>query len=250
MVENKFSIIIPVFNKAEGIGRCLQSLISQTYGDFEVIIIDDGSTDGSKEIIKSFMNDRRIRAYFFKENAGRLVARNVGMRMSRNEYICWLDADDEYMPTYLERYNYAINTNPEYKIFNSGMLIKERKDEQGEIIEDGWRIISPLTLEETKKGMSTFGKGNIGTGSFVFKRELMWFFPENVKCAEGLDNPFGERLVETDGIFKEICKQNDEGHWLPLGNPWGDDYAYVWYLTRKNKMKTINSLLYIQYVRI
>lgn len=250
MEENKFSIVIPVHNKEEGIGRCLQSLISQTYGNFEVIIVDDGSTDGSKDIIKSFMKDRRIRAYFLQENAGRLTARNIGMRMSRNDWICWLDADDEYLSTYLEMYNQAINTHQQYKIFNSGMLIKNRKEQGDGIIEDGYRVIEPLTIAETDRGMETFPKGRIGSGSFVFHRSLMWFFPEDVESPYGLDKSFPERILAFDDRFKDICEQNEEGHWLPLGNPWGDDYSYIWRLTRDNKMKTINSILYIQHVRI
>lgn len=246
MQENKFSVVIPAYNKEEGISRCLQSLISQTYGKFEAIIVDDGSTDGTRNLVKSFMRDKRFRAFFLSENSGRLVARNVGMRMSRNEWICWLDADDEYMPTYFENYNNAINANPGINIFTSGMLIKNRKRENGEIVEDGYRIIEPFKIHDYEN----FGQGRIGSGSFVFHRSLMWYFPEDVKNPYGLEKTFPAALVERDPAFREICKQDAEGHWLPLGNPWGDDYSYIWYLTRKNKIKTINSILYTQYVRV
>jgi len=251
MVDQKFSIIIPCFNKGESIGRTLQSLVSQTYPKdlFEVIVIDDGSTDDSKEVIKTFMKHKFIRAYFMKENSGRLVARNIGMRMSNNDWICWLDADDEYMSNYLEVYNDEINRYPNYKIFNSGMLVKDREIVEDKRYENGWRIVPPLFLEEAKVGMEGFAGGQIGTGSFVFHRELMQFFPENVKQPYGGEDSLPAQWVQKDSKMSEICKQNDEGHWLPLGNPWGDDYSYFWRLTRYNKCKTINALLYIQHVR-
>lgn len=250
-MENKFSIIIPCHNKADTIGRTLQSLISQTYDNelYEIIVVDDGSTDGSKEVIKTFMRHKSIRAFFLKENSGRLIARNMGMRMSNNDWICWLDADDEYMSNYLEVYNSEIERNPDYKIFNSGMLIKDREIIDNKRYENGYRIIKPLPLKEAEVGMEGFGKGNIGTGSFVFHRSVMWFFPESVTVPEGTDKSLAAKLVGLDEKFKEICKQNENGQWLPMGNPWGDDYVYFWYLTRKFKSKMINALLYIQHVR-
>lgn len=254
MEAQKFSIVIPCYNKEDTIGRTLQSLISQTYPKnlFEVIVIDDGSTDGSKEVIKSFMktNHRFIRAFFMKENAGRMTARNLGMRMAQNDWICWLDADDEYMSTYLETYNDEINRNPDYKLLNSGMLIKDREVVDDVRYENGWRIVPPLILNEAEVGMEGFANGQIGTGSFVFHRDIMDFFPENAKTPDGGKDSYPAILVQKDEKFKEICLQNDEGQYLPLGNPWGDDYSYFWYLTRSNKSKSINALLYIQHVRL
>ncbi len=238
MNENYFSIIIPCYNKEDGIGRCLQSLISQTYDNFEIIIIDDGSTDDSAKIIKSFMRHKaRIRAYFLPENHGRLIARNMGMRMAKNDWICWLDADDEYISTYLEEYNKAISENEDIKIFNSGMLILNKDC-------DGYRIIEPINED----GVKNVKSGMIGAGSFVFHKDLKWFFPEDVTVPYGKDGSFPERLVARNEKFKEICRMED-GHWQPLGNPWGDDFSYFWYITRGNKTKMINSILYIQHVR-
>jgi glycosyltransferase involved in cell wall biosynthesis len=245
-MSNKFSIIIPVYNKADTIARTLQSLVSQTYdnNDYEVIIIDDGSTDGSKEVIKGFMKYKNFRAFFLNDNSGRMVARNIGMRMSRNDWICWLDADDEYMSNYLEVYNDEINRSPDYRLFNSGMLIKDREIVDGRRYENGYRIIAPFSFNERD-----VRSGDIGTGSFVFHRDIMWFFPEGATSASGLENSYPAKLVAFDKKFEEICKQNENGHYLPLGNPWGDDISYFWYLTRNNKSKMINSLLYIQHVR-
>ncbi len=250
MKLNSFSIIVPCYNQENEIGRCLQSLVSQSYDNFEVIVIDDGSTDGSREVIKSFMGHKKFRAFFVPKNQGKLNARNIGMILAKNDWICWLDGDDEYMSNYLEVYNDEINRSPKYKIFNSGMLVKDREIIEGERFEKGWRIISPLDLKEAEDGMEGFGKGQIGTGSFVFHKDLMWFFPNNVKDPYGeSNNTFPEALVRMDEKFFEICTKNKSGSWEPLGNPWGDDYSYFWYLTRTNKSKMINCLLYIQHIK-
>lgn len=251
-MDNKFSVIIPCYNKADTIARTLQSLVSQTYDheNFEVIVIDDGSTDESKEVIKSFMRLKFIKAYFMPKNYGRLAARNLGMKMAKNDWICWLDADDEYFSNYLETYNDYINRFPDYKIFNSGMLLKDREFVGDTRYESGWRVVAPLFLKEDhKEGMESFEKGLIGTGSFVFHRDLIWLYPEDVNGAYGYPDSFPAKLAQKDVRFEAICGQNSEGQWLPLGNPFGDDYAYFWYLTRFNKSKCINALLYIAHIR-
>jgi glycosyltransferase involved in cell wall biosynthesis len=169
--------------------------------------------------------------------------------MAKNDWICWLDADDEYFSNYLETYNDYINRYPDYKLFNSGMLVKDREFINETRYESGWRIVPPLFLQEKKVGMESFDKGRIGSGSFVFRKDLLWFFPEDVHSPYGDINSFPAKLVDKFSEFKEICFQNNEKQWLPLGNPWGDDYSYFWYLTRKNKSKMINALLYVAYIR-
>lgn len=251
--QNSFSIIIPCYNKADSIARTLQSLISQTYDNYEVIVIDDGSTDDSKKIISSFMRSgRQIRAFFLPDNAGRIVARNVGMRLAKNDWICWLDADDEYMSNYLEVLDDEIKRNPDYKVFNTGMLVKEREVIDDVRYEKGWRIVPPLELKEEGEGMESFSGGQIGTGSFTFHRDVLkkiGYFPEDAKQPYGGDDSLPARWVERDPKMAEICKKNEQGQWLPLGNPWGDDYSFFWLITRYFKTKTIPVLLYIQHVR-
>ncbi len=252
MQNNRFSVVVPVFNKSETLARCLQSLISQTYDNFEVIIIDVGSTDGTKEVIKSFLRDRRFRAYFMPDNAGRIVARNIGMRMARTDWICWLDADDEYFTNYFDVLNEAIQRNPKYNIFNFGMFVKDREIIGDKRVENGWRIVEPLQLGETENGHVSFDKGQIGTGSFIFKKKLLskvGYFPEGAVTPDGGSHSLPARWVLNDPAMAEICKQNEKGSWLPLGNPWGDDYSFFWRLTRENKTKTLNVILYIQHVR-
>ena len=106
------SVIIPVYNKELTIKRTVKSVLNQTNVDFELIIVDDGSTDKSLQIIKDSFDDKRIR-YVKQENSGVSVARNNGVEYARGEWIAFLDGDDIWLPTYLEEmYNaYSLNKN-------------------------------------------------------------------------------------------------------------------------------------------
>lgn len=88
----KFSIIVPVYNVEKYLKKCLDSILNQSYDNFEVIIINDGSTDSSEEIIKSY-NDSRIK-YYKQENKGLSIARNKGVEKSSGDYLLFVDSDD------------------------------------------------------------------------------------------------------------------------------------------------------------
>jgi glycosyltransferase involved in cell wall biosynthesis len=91
-----FSIIIPTYNRGHIVSKTIQSVINQNFQDWELIVVDDGSTDNTKEIIESFsQNDLRIR-YIYQSNQERSAARNNGIENSNGKYICFLDSDDEY----------------------------------------------------------------------------------------------------------------------------------------------------------
>ncbi len=121
----KISVIMPVYNDRDYIRPAMDSVLSQTLSEIEVICIDDGSTDSSYEIIKEYQkSDERIRIVT-EANAGPALARNNGMRRARGEYLAFLDADDFYEPTFLESlYTYAKKEDLDiaiapYDIYNS-----------------------------------------------------------------------------------------------------------------------------------
>lgn len=115
-----FSIIIPAYNRARQLPHSLQSVLSQTYQDFEVIIIDDGSTDNTREIVGAY-NDARIR-YIHQHNQERSASRNNGMKAAQGEYICFLDSDDAYLDNHLELLHQSINKlNHPVAIFKTGV---------------------------------------------------------------------------------------------------------------------------------
>lgn len=95
-----FSIIIPTYNRTHILPRTIASVLAQTYSNWECIIVDDGSTDNTKDLIASY-TDPRIK-YIYQTNAERSAARNNGILHAQGEYICFLDSDDEYLPEHLE----------------------------------------------------------------------------------------------------------------------------------------------------
>ena len=103
----KFSIVIPVYNSEKYIEECLGSVISQTFKDFEVICINDGSTDASKSLLDEFANkDERVKVYS-QENQGVGAARNYGIELAQGKYISFLDSDDILSPNTLKSvYNF------------------------------------------------------------------------------------------------------------------------------------------------
>lgn len=119
----RFTIIIPLYNKEDYIEKCLVSILNQTYNNFEIIIIDDKSTDSSLKIVKNIIgkySDDRIKLFKNKKNNGVSFSRNRGLNNSTGEYIIFLDADDEFSGnTLLEKVNYFINIyKPEYIMLN------------------------------------------------------------------------------------------------------------------------------------
>ena len=98
---HQITIIIPAYNCEKQISRCLDSVIDQTYSNFECIIIDDGSVDATGSICKEYAsNDNRF-IYIKQNNAGASAARNVGLDLCRSNFVCFIDADDYVSPSYL-----------------------------------------------------------------------------------------------------------------------------------------------------
>ena len=113
----QFSVIIPLYNKAETIGRAIRSVLNQEYSDFELIVVDDGSTDDSADIVRGFY-DPRVRL-IKQKNGGVSKARNTGIEVARYDYLTFLDADDEYLPFFLATIQKLINQFPNEKIYSS-----------------------------------------------------------------------------------------------------------------------------------
>lgn len=95
-----FSIVVPTFNRADSIIATIEGCLSQRFGDFELLIVDDGSTDNTKEVVAQIHDPRLI--YLPQQNAGPAAARNRGVEQAQGQYIAFLDADDSWFPEYLE----------------------------------------------------------------------------------------------------------------------------------------------------
>ncbi len=129
MIRPKISVVIATYNRAPLLREALQSLIRQDFTDFEAIIVDDGSTDDTEEIVKSFA-DVRFR-YVHQENRGRSAARNRALHMVRGEYVAFLDSDDLFSEHKLSRHLQCLDAEPEYGMsYTSACVINDDGEEQ------------------------------------------------------------------------------------------------------------------------
>jgi glycosyltransferase involved in cell wall biosynthesis len=113
----KFSVVITSYNYGLYIRESIDSVLSQTCDEYEIIIVDDGSKDNTKEIVSTYSSDTRIK-YFYQDNAGQPKAKNRGICESRGEFIAFLDADDIWMPSKLEK-QLALFADPEVGVVYS-----------------------------------------------------------------------------------------------------------------------------------
>lgn len=129
----KISIIVPVYNSEETLSRCVDSILRQTFSDFELLLVDDGSSDTSWKICEKYARlDSRVRA-FHKENGGPGSARNAGMNKAQGDFVTFIDSDDWIEPDYVSNLVYAVSSDVDLVISNYG----DKK--QNEEIE-GWLI--------------------------------------------------------------------------------------------------------------
>ncbi len=126
MSKDLVSIITPTYNCAKFIGATIESVLNQTYQNFEMIIVDDASKDNTEEVVKSF-KDKRIKYIRLSKNSGPAVARNTAMEEAKGKYMAFLDSDDLWVPTKLEKQINFIKKN-KYKIICSDY---EQIDEEG-----------------------------------------------------------------------------------------------------------------------
>ncbi len=120
----KFSIIIPLYNKEQFIENTLKSVLQQTYQNFEIIIVNDGSTDRSIELLQKY-TDKRIQI-IHKQNQGVSVARNNGIKLAKAQFICFLDADDYWYPHFLETFNMLIEKYKNQYVFSAAFEVETK----------------------------------------------------------------------------------------------------------------------------
>lgn len=119
-----FSIVIPCYNREKFLTRSITSVLSQKFPIWKLVVVDDGSTDNTKEVVASF-NDPRI-SYIYQENAERSVARNKGIAHSTGDWICFLDSDDEYQPDYLQELaKFIENQKPSPGLIATGLITQQ-----------------------------------------------------------------------------------------------------------------------------
>ncbi len=119
----KFSVIIPLYNKAKYVAKTINSVLLQTFADYELVIVDDGSKDNSADIAEKVIVGQLHCKLIRQKNAGVSVARNNGVVASQGDYLCFLDADDRWEPTFLEEMSRLIEEFPEAGIYGTNYTI-------------------------------------------------------------------------------------------------------------------------------
>ena len=130
----KFSFIIPVYNTEKYLSRCLNSVQNQTLGEFEAIIIDDGSTDNSKQVIDNYLQDNRFK-YIYQTNSGLSEARNTGIKQASGEYLLFLDSDDYVSLELCEILSKTVEENIDVVKFQCKYIYDNREENVNDGIE-------------------------------------------------------------------------------------------------------------------
>lgn len=177
------SIIIPTFNRSKLLKECVDSLLSQTHRDLEIIIVDDGSTDGTQQTVTGIaQKDNRVK-YYSRPHLGAQAARNFGLTKATGDFICFFDSDDMWPPDYIETMVKALNTRPDFGAAYSRIM----RYSDGEIVGQYGAIANPPSGYITADLFS--GKPFILPSSAIFRKDA-WadiFWDEALKNRQDFD---------------------------------------------------------------
>ncbi|MEW6544056.1 MAG: glycosyltransferase family A protein [Nitrospirota bacterium] len=181
------SVVIPLYNAAEVVAETIHSVLAQTWTDREILVIDDGSTDGSADVVRTFGD--QVRYYRF-ENAGVAKSRNRGIALSRGKYIALLDHDDLWDPTKLEKQVKVLEARPEVGLVYTGIVHLER---------DG-RPRSKFPTGPSSRFYQLFVKGFGPTPSAAMLRRSL------IDLAGGFDERFGSAGLDDHEFWPRIAQ--------------------------------------------
>lgn len=180
------SVVIPLYNKEKQIERTLRSVFAQTYTDYEIVVVNDGSTDGSVAVVES-LNDPRIRLVTQK-NAGVSAARNRGINEARGEYIALLDGDDEWKPEFLETIAHLIQEYPECGVFATRYSMTDTHDNSIENVLNKIRFKTSGVIDNYFE-VAASSHPPITSSSVTIRKDALLSvggFPEGIKAGEDL----------------------------------------------------------------
>ena len=197
------SVVIPLYNKEKAVRATLESVLAQTYTDYEIVIVNDGSTDNSVAVCEDIINsltpsfDNSLRI-FSKPNGGVSSARNFGVEKSRGEYVAFLDGDDLWEPTYLEEAAKLIQDLSGAAIYGLGLgcMTNGEKHPAAEFVPSGYRgVVSNLWNNPNTMLAWT-------SSSSICPRELLLKTPANTQLTHGEDLDQWLRLMlQGDAVF-------------------------------------------------
>lgn len=182
------SVVIPAFNRAHVINKAITSVLSQTFKDYEIIVIDDGSTDNTQEVVKN-IKDGRIH-YLFQENGGGSKARNTGIDAARGKYIAFLDSDDVFLPHHL------VNAFPVLESGDNICTYTQVIVDRGQ----GINFLKPPRGIRHDENISEYlmcDRGFVQTSSLIVPTKLARQVKYDEKIKAGQDYDFAIRLVHS-----------------------------------------------------
>lgn len=190
MASPFFSIVIPTYNRAHLIEKAVNSVLKQTFKDWELIIVDDGSTDNTMQVISDFLaSDKRIK-YFYQENQERSIARNNGIEKATGKYVCFLDSDDYYLENRLLNIKANINKNDVQFLFTDI------------VFKDSTRSFTKYAVDFCEKNVfNNIVLSLIGTPQVCIKRNILHEFKFNPNLIVGEDLELWLRIATKHPIF-------------------------------------------------
>ena len=189
-MKTLFSVIVPTYNRQEKILPTLHSILAQSFDNFELIVVDDGSTDKTAEIIKEKLSAQKKLHYFYKKNEERSVARNFGIEKAKGEFLVFFDSDDFMHPDCLEVLAKNIQKFPENNFFVSKFQIRKQKN------------ISFSEINSLPEGFYSYEsllRGNVFRLIVLRKNALKHLFPPQFRICE--DWIFNFLNIYEDKIF-------------------------------------------------
>lgn len=187
------SVVIPLYNKETSIAQSLRSVLQQESSDFEVVIVDDGSTDNSVSVVEA-IQDSRIRL-IRQGNGGPSKARNTGVKNAKGEWILFLDADDELLQGALKHFATLVSEHPEVSFFGCSSVINDGKDKK----KQPFKFKEGLLKNSYKAQFFSFYCPR--TGNSLFRHELLRnnLFDERIRRFEDLE--FFLRIFGTSQLY-------------------------------------------------
>lgn len=152
----KVSIVLCSYNRASYLDRSISSVLEQTFPDWELLIVDDGSQDNTFAVVNSYLEKFRNIRYFRHQNKGAGYSRNVGIQASLGSYITFLDSDDAYHPEHLESRLDYLQTNPHVDLIEGGFFSEEEI-----FVVDYFQPDTLINLRECALGPTFFGKRQV-----------------------------------------------------------------------------------------
>ena len=228
-MSHKVSIIIPLYNKAPYVTKALESVKAQTFTDYECLIVNDGSIDNSEAVVQSWLSRNSQYTVHFtlytQENAGVSAARNHGISLSTGEYICFLDADDWWAPTFLEEMMGVVKDYPEAGIYAC----------------DYYRVKNGklLTYPKHVSGYINYYKVYTHSGAMPIHSDGVlvprWVLEEMEKQEVRSKKQEENRENNPTGVGR--------GEWFPVGIKMGEDFLFFMKIVSRYKVAFLDKQL-------